>query len=132
MRNPERLLPDWKMAEQQARTLFWHEGISRGRKPILFIERKGNQVVGAAAGDVLNGVFSFDVVVDRKHQGRGVGKQLIKAVDDYYESIKDHYAALPKFRAQVTVIHPAVEHTLQKLGYHFTSQRAESSTMEKY
>lgn len=131
MRNPERLLPEWKMAEQQAHFLFWDEGITRQNKPILFIERKGSEVVGAVAGAVVNGVFSFDVVVRQKHQGRGIGKQLIKAVDDYYESIKDEYP-FPKFRAQVHVIHPAVEHILQKLGYHFTHQSHYGSIMEKY
>lgn len=131
MRNPERLLPEWKMAEQQARFLFWHEGITRQNKPILFIERKGAEVVGAVAGAVVNGVFSFDVVVRQQHQGRGIGKQLIKAVDDYYESLKDKHTS-PKFHAQVQVIHPAVEHILQKLGYHFTQQSHYGSIMEKY
>lgn len=134
MRNPpERVQAEWSAIEKEARKLFAKEKIST-RKPVLFIERDGNKVLGAVAGavdqDRIGKFFAFDVVVDSKHHGKGIGKQLIKAVNDYYENMKHN---LPDgLRAKIHVINPAVEHLLQKLGYHFTSQRAFGSTMEKY
>ena len=77
--------------ELKAAKLFARERINRGKKPILFIEREGDNVIGAVAGDVMKdwggSFFAFDVVVDHNRQGRGIGKALIKATDDYYESI---------------------------------------------
>lgn len=101
---------------------------------MLFVERHGNNVIGAVTGavdhDGIGKFFAFDVVVDSKHHGKGIGKALIKAVDAYYESIKHDLPDGP--RAKIHVINPVVEHLLQKLGYHFASQRATGSTMEKY
>lgn len=120
--------------ELKAAKLFARERINRGKKPILFIEREGDNVIGAVAGDVMKdwggSFFAFDVVVDHNRQGRGIGKALIKATDDYYESIKHDLPDGP--RAKIHVINLVVERLLQKLGYHFTQQRAFGSTMEKY
>jgi len=124
----------WKSVELKAAKLFARERINRGKKPILFIEREGDHVIGAVAGDIskdwAGSFFAFDVVVDHNRQGKGIGKALIKAADDYYEAIKHDLPDGP--RAKIHVISPVVEHLLQKLGYHFTSQRTFGSTMEKY
>lgn len=135
MRNPERVpIGEWQAAEEQAIALFTKEQIPRFKKPILFIEREGDRVIGAVAGGVIKdtegSAFAFDIVVDTKCRGRGVGKALIKATDSYYESIKHDLPDGP--RAKIRVINPIVEDILQKLGYHFTHQSHYGSIMEKY
>lgn len=136
MRNPERLYRHlWPDAEKQAAQLFFRERIARGLKPILFIERQGDQVVGAVAAgmsrDRRGDYFSFDVVVSSDHHRKGIGKQLIKAVDTYYETMK--YDLMPGIpRAKIEVINPVVEKILTTLGYHYHSIRDQVAIMEKY
>lgn len=145
MRNPLETAPPvpdavWAKIEFEARKLFAREQLSFNRnKEILFVERLGNRVVGAVAAGVeknryTGAFFSFDVVVASSAQGQGIGKKLIKAVDAFYEETKEENKELfgDEFHAKVYVINPVVEHILQQLGYHYTSQRELGSTMEKY
>jgi GNAT superfamily N-acetyltransferase len=112
-------------SHDQAIALFHKVGIGIDpKKHLAFVDRDGDTVIGALYLGVLNyGTWrmSFDVAVADGSRGRGVGKKLIKAFDDYYlqelPALRKRYGK--GFFAEVFVVNPRVEKILGSLGYRY-------------
>lgn len=55
--------------------------------PFCFVAKEDNKIVGVIAGATFfSEVYIDELVVDKKHRGKDIGTQLIKAVEDYYKN----------------------------------------------
>ncbi len=116
----------WDTAHQEAITLFRAANIGIDpKKHLAFVERDGDRVVGALYLGISNYTgtwrMSFDVAVDERARGKGIGTKLVKAFDDYYleqlPALRKRYGA--GFFAEVFVVNPRVEKILGSLGYRY-------------
>lgn len=63
-------------------------------KDLLAVAMDGDELVGAVFDSLVADSYSFDVVVDPKHRGHGVGGKLIDAAMQEYHSVKESGAKL--------------------------------------
>jgi uncharacterized protein YjbI with pentapeptide repeats/GNAT superfamily N-acetyltransferase len=82
----------------------------------------GNTVVGGGwsavehpFSDDVEGTFTFDIVVDPKSQGKGVGDALVEEMLNQFRSVRDMGDA--EYVLDVEVVNPAMERILARRGF---------------
>lgn len=82
----------------------------------------GNTVVGGGwsavehpFSDDVEGTFTFDIVVDPKAQGKGVGDALVEEMLNQFRSVRDMGGA--EYVLDVEVVNPAMERILARRGF---------------
>ncbi len=132
--NPSHHANQWGDFDDQAVALFRKASIGIDpKKHLAFVEHDGDTLLGALYLGISNYTgtwrMSFDVVVSKEARGRGVGKKLIKAFDDYYlEQLPALHKRYGKgFFAEVYVVNPIVERILGSLGYRYGSSHGTDS-----
>ena len=82
----------------------------------------GNKVVGGGwsavehpFSDDVEGTFTFDIVVDPKAQGKGVGDALVEEMLNQFRSVRDMGDA--EYVLDVEVVNPAMERILARRGF---------------
>jgi uncharacterized protein YjbI with pentapeptide repeats/GNAT superfamily N-acetyltransferase len=82
----------------------------------------GNKVVGGGwsavehpFSDDAEGTFTFDIVVDPKSQGKGVGDALVEQMLNQFRSVRDMGDA--EYVLDVEVVNPAMERILARRGF---------------
>lgn len=82
----------------------------------------GNKVVGGGwsavehpFSDDAEGTFTFDIVVDPKSQGKGVGDALVEEMLNQFRSVRDMGDA--EYVLDVEVVNPAMERILARRGF---------------
>lgn len=70
-------------------------------KDLYAIIKRGDDIAGALWTSFLSDEYSFDIVVNDKYQGRGIGKKLVDIAIDDYKSYEDAYGDEASLKAYV-------------------------------
>jgi len=76
-----------------------------------------DKVVGALWTNISGDVFSFDIVVSKDQQGKGVGSKLVDAAIREFNEMKDAY---PDLKYQVKSVNEAMTRILRRKGFVFS------------
>jgi len=74
------------------------------------------KVAGALWTNISANLFSFDIVVSKDHQKKGIGAKLVDAAVREFNEMKDAY---PDLKYQVQVVNESMTRILRKKGFIF-------------
>ena len=77
---------------------------------------EGDKVAGALWTNISANLFSFDIVVSKDHQKKGIGAKLVDAAIREFNEMKDAY---PDLKYQVQVVNESMTRILRKKGFVF-------------
>jgi ribosomal protein S18 acetylase RimI-like enzyme len=86
--------------------------VSWNKSPYSVIVEK-DKVIGVIYTQLTNDTFSFDVVVDKAHQGKGYGAKLIDSALSEFKMLK---LDMPELKLEVEVVNKNLLNFLKKRG----------------
>jgi ribosomal protein S18 acetylase RimI-like enzyme len=87
----------------------------------ILIDNKMSKTIGALWTSENSHRFSFDIVITKKYQNKGLSDKLITAAIEEYESQKEAYG--DDFKIEVDVINPKLAQILKnKYGFHVVKE----------
>jgi ribosomal protein S18 acetylase RimI-like enzyme len=86
-------------------------------KELRDIEHIGGEVAGALFDSWDNGTYSFDVVVDPKFQGQGIGTKLVDSAISFFNYESEAY---PNADISIDVVSPIMKNILLNKGFEIT------------
>ena len=89
-------------------------------KDLYLIMKNKSDVVGSLWTAVNYEEFSFDIVVNEKYNGQGIGKKLADLAIEWYNSDKEAYGDDTVLRADV--INPVMKHILLNKNFKVESE----------
>ena len=97
-------------------------GITRDRE-ISFVARdENNNVIGGAFTSYDGNKYTFDIVIDKEYDGKGVGSELLnKVVNIPYDILEQN----PDATIEIDVVSPVMQEMLKKRGFEVTQQISE-------
>jgi len=97
-------------------------------KDLYAIIKDGDEVVGGLWTSWLSSEFSFDIVVNEKYQGQGLGSKLADMAIQTYNQDKEAYEE-PVMRAYV--VNPSMEKILARKGFEVENRMPGQTVMVK-
>ncbi len=129
MDDPEELGYNPDVAYEQAMKIAKDNGINiLSNKDLkgVTLDNEGN-VIGAFFESVDNEEYSFDVVIDKRYQGMGYGKEMVRYELDQYEYYKDAYG--DKLKLNLDVVNPNMRDLLKK---HFGFKDVQQTDADRF
>ena len=111
-------------AEEQAEKIANERGVNilRGKELSQVVRNPEGEVVGAAFIEADGNEYSFDIVVDKDHEGKGIGSVL---VDEHVDVPDDMIDFNPDMKAKIDVINPSMKAMLEARGFEATQKVAD-------
>ena len=101
-------------------------GITSDRELALVAKDENGEIVGGAFISVDQDSYTFDVVVSKDVEGKGVGSKLLDAVIDPNKTISYEFSEMyPNAKIKVDVVNPSMKKMLEKRGFQVEKQIGE-------
>jgi GNAT superfamily N-acetyltransferase len=93
-------------------------GITSDRELAFVAKDENGEIVGGAFTSVDQDSYTFDVVVSKDVEGKGVGSKLLDAVIDPNKTISYEFSEMyPNAKIKVDVVNPSMKKMLEKRGF---------------
>ena len=101
-------------------------GITSDRELAFVAKDENGEIVGGAFISVDQDSYTFDVVVSKDVEGKGVGSKLLDAVIDPNKTIGYEFSEMyPNAKIKVDVVNPSMKKMLEKRGFQVEKQIGE-------
>lgn len=93
-------------------------GLTRDRNLSLIARDENGEIIGGAYTSLENDEYTFDVIVSREAEGKGVGSKLLdKVINPELSMGFDIYDIYPDLKVKVDVVNPSMKKMLEKRGF---------------
>ena len=89
-------------------------GLTSDRNLSLVARDEDGEIIGGAYTSLEDSKYTFDVIVSREAEGKGIGSRLLdKVINPDYEL----YDTYPDLKVEVDVVNPSMKKMLEKRGF---------------
>jgi len=89
-------------------------GLTRDRNLSLVARDEDGEIIGGAYTSLEDSKYTFDVIVSREAEGKGIGSRLLDRVINPDYELYDMY---PDLKVEVDVVNPSMKKMLEKRGF---------------
>lgn len=87
-------------------------------KELNILALRNGKVIGALYGGIRGDTFEFDIIVDKKERGKGIGAKLTDFGIEEYKAYRD----VEDYKLELDVVNPDMVHFLLKKGFQKKTQ----------
>lgn len=93
-------------------------GLTRDRNLSFIARDEDGEIIGGAYTSLENDEYTFDVIVSREAEGKGIGSRLLdKVINPELSMGYDIYDIYPDLKVKVDVVNPSMKKMLEKRGF---------------
>ena len=93
-------------------------GLTRDRNLSFIARDEDGEIIGGAYTSLENDEYTFDVIISREAEGKGIGSRLLdKVINPELSMGYEIYDMYPDLKVKVDVVNPSMKKMLEKRGF---------------